>query len=106
LQSSRVVILTGESYDTLAYKNYTLSQGGLGIFEGNYMTDAHCSEYGREARLIRVLHETRDLPFIGTTKGISIDEDHALVVTGLYTGRPIGTVWPPFIHYKMLPSTF
>ena len=86
--------LTGEVYETMARKNYTISQDGLGTFEGNYMTDGHCSEYGREARLIRVLQETRDFPFIGTTKGISIDEDTALVVTGLYSGRPLGTVMP------------
>ena len=55
------------------------------------MIDAHCSEYGREGRLIRVLFDTKDLPGIGIAQGISIDEDHALVVTNLYN-RPLGTV--------------
>ena len=66
------------------------------------MTDAHCSEYGREGRLIRVLYDTKDLPGIGIAQGISIDEDHALVVTNLYN-RPLGSV---FQLYHSILSTY
>jgi len=72
--------------DNLAYD----PTGGIGLFSG-FMLDSHFSEMGREARLIKVLHETRDTPGTGTTKGIGVDENTALVVTDLYT-RPIGTV--------------
>ena len=97
------MILTGETYDSVTFKNYTLqTRGGLGTFPGPYMTDAHCSEYGREGRLIRVLYDTKDLPGIGIAQGISIDEDHALVVTNLYN-RPLGTVFQ-FTHHSILST--
>ncbi len=65
--------------------------GGLG-FLNNYVLDSHFSEKGRELRLIRTLLESRDLPTIGTPKGLGIDENTALVVTNLLT-HPIGKVF-------------
>jgi len=64
--------------------------GGIKIFN-DYVLDSHFSEMGREARLIKLLQETRDMPVTGTSKGIGVDEDTALAITDLYT-RPIGTV--------------
>jgi hypothetical protein len=55
------------------------------------MLDAQCSDQGREGRIIRMLQNYRDTPAIGTTRGLCIDGDHALVVTDLYN-QPIGTV--------------
>jgi len=78
----------------VTFKNYTLNtDGGLGTFEFPYMLDAHCSEYGREGRLVRIMFDTQTLPK-GVTMGIHVDEDHALVVSDLYglNGRPKGTV--------------
>ncbi len=40
--------------------------------------------------LCRVLQDSRDLD-IGTTRGVGLDEDMALVVTDLYT-QPTGVV--------------
>jgi cyanophycinase len=64
-------------------------QGGLGLISG-YVLDSRFSELGREGRLTKVLHETRNLP-TGSTKGIGIDENTALVVTNVFT-RPVGKV--------------
>jgi len=61
-------------------------------FPGPWVLDAHCSERGREGRMIRFLYDTQSLPDVGIPQGFSIDEDHALVVTNLYT-RPIATVY-------------
>ena len=72
--------------------------GGIKIFN-DYVLDSHFSEMGREARLIKLLQETRDMPITGTTKGIGVDENTALAITDLYT-RPIGTVILPTSHLQ------
>ena len=64
--------------------------GGLG-FLNNYVLDSHFSEKGRELRLIRTLLESRDLPGIGTPKGLGIDENTALVITNPLT-NPVAKV--------------
>jgi cyanophycinase len=64
-------------------------QGGLGLISG-YVLDSRFSELGREGRLTKVLHETRNLA-TGATKGIGIDENTALVVTNVFT-QPVGKV--------------
>lgn len=56
----------------------------------NYLLDTHFSQRGREARLIRLIQDTRIMS-IGTTRGFGVDEDTALVVTGL-PNRPVATV--------------
>lgn len=48
----------------------------------------------------RLLQDTRDIPNIGTTKGLGVDEDTALVITDLFT-RPVGTVWFGDLFLKM-----
>jgi cyanophycinase len=64
-------------------------QGGLGLISG-YVLDSRFSELGREGRLTKVLHETRNLT-TGATKGIGIDENTALVVTNVFI-QPVGKV--------------
>ncbi len=91
-QGGKITVLTGETYPSLVYKNYSInSNGGLGNFPGPYVLESHNSEMGREGRMIRILFDTKDLPGIGVPTGFGIDEDHALVVTDLYN-RPKGTV--------------
>lgn len=63
--------------------------GGLGLL-GDFVLDTHFSEMGREARLIKVVQETRNLA-TGTTRGIGVDEDTALFITDLYD-QPKGKV--------------
>ena len=99
------MIIDGETYDSLVngifeatcpqntYPAANLAyepRGGLGLFS-DYMLDVHFSQRGREARLVKVLQETRNVAGKGTTKGLAIDEDTALVVENLYN-RPVGTV--------------
>ncbi|KAK4019862.1 hypothetical protein OUZ56_001866 [Daphnia magna] len=100
--SNTVMITGGSSYDALIYGAFSggpnsnnpgdLSydeHGGLGFLAG-WVPDTHFSERGREARLIRLLQDTRYRD-IGTPLGFGLDEDMALVVTDLYT-RPVGKV--------------
>ncbi|XP_057371027.1 cyanophycinase-like [Daphnia carinata] len=100
--SDTVMITGGSSYDGLIYGAFSggpnsnnpgdLSydeHGGLGFLAG-WVPDTHFSERGREARLIRLLQDTRYRD-IGTPRGFGLDEDMALVITDLYT-RPVGTV--------------
>ncbi|XP_046650061.1 cyanophycinase-like [Daphnia pulicaria] len=100
--SDTVMITGGSSYDGLTYGAFSggykplrpdeLSYdeyGGLGFLAG-WLPDTHFSERGREARLIRVLQDSRDRD-IGTTRGFGLDEDMALLVLDLYT-RPVGKV--------------
>ena len=92
----------------MTFHNYTTKlAGGLCTFPSRFMLDAHCSEYGREGRLFRIMYDTKD-ETLGTTFGINVDEDHALVVTDLYTSNPKGTVriiYIPFIQYYMFITT-
>ncbi|XP_046650060.1 cyanophycinase-like [Daphnia pulicaria] len=100
--SNSVMITDGTSYDGLVYGAFSGGpnpdnpgslcydeHGGLGFLAG-WLPDTHFSERGREARLIRVLQDSRDRD-IGTTRGFGVDEDMALVVTDLYT-QPVGKV--------------
>lgn len=66
------------------------TKGGLGLLEG-YVIDSHLSEKGREIRLIRTVLETRNIPDIGVTKGLGVDENTAFFVSAPFT-RPIGKV--------------
>ena len=86
--------------DNLSYD----PDGGIKIFN-DYVLDPHFSEMGREARLIKLLQETRDMPITGTTKGIGVDENTALVVSDLYT-RPIGTVILTTSHFQEAAAYF
>ena len=97
LQGKTVAVLTGGTWAVLADPSAGTvnTAGGLGLFEAPYMLDAQCSDQGREGRLIRMLQNYRNTPTIGTTRGLCIDGDHALVVTDLCT-QPTGTV----ISYK------
>ena len=70
-------------------------RGGLGLISG-YVLDSRFSELGREGRLTKVLHETRNLA-TGSTKGIGIDENTALVVTNVFT-QPVGKVTNTLTH--------
>ena len=63
--------------------------GGLGLID-DFVLDTHFSEMGREGRLIKVVQETRDIA-TGTTRGLGVDEDTALFVTGL-DSQPKGKV--------------
>ena len=93
-QAAKVVLLNGETYPALT-TGYTFNPlGGLATFPLNspYQIESHCSEKGREGRLIRCLYDTQNIPITGVTKGLCIDENHALVVTDLYGKNPIGTV--------------
>ncbi len=65
--------------------------GGLQLFNG-FVLDAHFSDRGREGRLTRVIQQTRDEPGTGVAKGIAVDEETALIVTGIFTGRLKGEV--------------
>ena len=56
-----------------------------------YIVDTHFSERGREARLIRLLQDTRNVSALGSTRGFGLDEDMALVVTG-FPNNPVGKV--------------
>ena len=93
LQGKTVAVLTGGTWAVLADPSAGTVNiaGGLGLFEAPYMLDAQCSDQGREGRLIRMLQNYRNTPTIGTTRGLCIDGDHALVVTDLST-QPTGTV--------------
>ncbi|XP_057371028.1 cyanophycinase-like [Daphnia carinata] len=64
--------------------------GGLG-FLNNYVLDSHFSDQGREMRLIRTLLDSRDLPYIGTPKGLGVDENTALVISNPLS-KPVGKV--------------
>jgi cyanophycinase len=64
--------------------------GGLGFLK-NYVLDSHFSEQGREMRLIRTTLDSKDLPGIGTSKGLGVDENTALVVSNPLS-KPIGKV--------------
>jgi len=64
--------------------------GGLGFMQ-NYLLDTHFSQRGREARLIRLIQDTRMNSIGGTTRGFGVDEDTALVVTGI-PNQPVATV--------------
>jgi len=93
-QASKVVLLNGETYPALT-SGYTYNPlGGLATFPpaSPYQIESHCSEKGREGRLIRCLYDTQSIPNTGVTKGLCIDENHALVVTDLYGSNPLGTV--------------
>lgn len=76
---------TGKQFP-LAYSKY----GGLG-FLNNYVMDSHFSEKGREMRLIRTLLDSKDLPDIGTPKGLGVDENTALVISNPLS-KPVGQV--------------
>ena len=65
--------------------------GGLGFMPSSFLLDTHFSERGRESRLIRLLQDTRNMAGIGATRGFGVDEDTALVITGL-PNRPVATV--------------
>nr|CAH0110282.1 unnamed protein product [Daphnia galeata] len=64
--------------------------GGLGFLK-NYVLDSHLSDQGREMRLIRTLLDSKNLPNIGTAKGLGVDENTALVVSNPLS-KPIGKV--------------
>ncbi len=93
LQGSAVTILSdGESYNSLVSQKYSVNDnGGLGIFEFNYMLDAQCSSHGREGRIIRIMYDTQNLP-LGVTKGISVDDEQALLIYDIYGPKPTGIV--------------
>ena len=108
LQSSNVLIVSGDTYNGLVNGNVEAGlsnvhqlrvsygpQGGLGLISG-YVLDSRFSELGREGRLTKVLHETRNLA-TGSTKGIGIDENTALVVTNVFT-QPVGKVTNTLTH--------
>lgn len=77
--------LSGKRFP-LAYCKY----GGLG-FLNNYVLDSHFSDKGHEMRLIRTLLDSRDLPDIGTPKGLGVDENTALVISNPLS-KPVGKV--------------
>jgi len=103
VQGDSVVILGGDSMNALVLGTkfekslsgtrsplvYNKS-GGLGFLK-NYVLDSHLSDQGREMRLIRTLLDSKDLPNIGTEKGLGIDENTALVVSNPLS-QPIGKV--------------
>jgi cyanophycinase len=102
-QGDSVAILGGDSMNALVLgtkfeKSYSGSQsplvyrktGGLGFLK-NYVLDSHFSDQGREMRLIRTVLDSRDLSNIGTSKGLGVDENTALVVSNPLT-KPIGKV--------------
>ena len=108
LQSSNVLIVSGDTYnglvngvveaDLIDMHQFRVSygpRGGLGLISG-YVLDSRFSELGREGRLTKVLHETRNLA-TGSTKGIGIDENTALVVTNVFT-QPVGKVTNTLTH--------
>ena len=101
-QSNSAVIVSGTTWSALMMGSFAtdaadavdesnlmklkyIPRGGLGLFANGYVVDSRFSELGREGRLIRLLHDTRHLPVIGTTKGIGIDENVALVITDSFT---------------------
>lgn len=110
------MILGGDSMNALLMgtdlmKNFTgttspliFSQtGGLGFLNG-YVFDNNFSEKGREMRLIRTILETKNLPTIGTFKGIGVDENTALIVTNPTT-NPVGKVNNPILYSGARYST-
>ncbi|XP_046437429.1 cyanophycinase-like [Daphnia pulex] len=64
--------------------------GGLGFLK-HYVLDSHFSERGREMRLIRTTLDSKDLPVIGTSKGLGVDENTALLISNPLS-KPIGKV--------------
>merc|ERR1719500_302790 len=84
---SNIMITGGQNYNALAYgamasstpqDNLTYDPlGGLGFLNG-VVIDAHFSEKEREARLTRLVSDTRNLER-GAMKGVGLDEDTALV---------------------------
>jgi len=84
---SNIMITGGLNYNALVYgampsstpqDNLTYDPlGGLGFLDG-VIIDAHFSEKEREARLIKLVADTRGQDK-GATKGLGLDEDTALV---------------------------
>ncbi len=65
-------------------------RGGLGLLSG-YVLDSQISELGREGRLLRLTQIAKNVPFIGTSKGLGVGENTALVVANP-SSQPVGTV--------------
>jgi len=119
--SNRAMIIDGGTWSSLAegvfantgYSNKYPNNmaydpnGGLGLLD-DFVLDTHFSEMGREGRLIKVVQETRDIA-TGTTRGLGVDEDTALFVTGLDSqpkGKVVGTAGGVFyVDVKDLIST-
>ncbi|KAK2714599.1 hypothetical protein QYM36_008974 [Artemia franciscana] len=100
---STFMITSGRPYDSLVYGSYSGGpdpvypddltydeNGGLGLLNG-YIPDTHFSERGREARLIRLLQDTKNAVG-GVTKGFGVDEDTALVIYNVGSNEEIGEV--------------
>jgi len=87
---SNIMITGGENYNALAYgattsfpdfTNLTYDdRGGLGFLDG-VVIDAHFSEKEREARLTRLVSDTRGEDK-GAVRGLGLDENTALVCVG------------------------
>lgn len=71
--------------------------GGLGLIK-DYVLESHLSEKGRELRLIRTLLDTKMLPSIGTTKGLGVDENTALLIKNPFT-KPVGKVFKELKYF-------
>merc|ERR1711970_1449569 len=99
---SNIIIIGGQNYNALAYgatasstvqDNLTYDpQGGLGFLDG-VVIDAHFSEKELEARLTRLVADTRG-ETKGATRGLGLDEDTALVcLAGVCEVIGRGGVW-------------
>lgn len=103
-QTANYMIKSGVSYDALLYGSFPdhepdstrrdamvySSLGGLGFMKG-YVLDTHFSQRGREGRMIRMLSDTMSLAR-GSSNGIGVDENTALVVTQADTEQATGEV--------------
>ncbi|XP_072046608.1 cyanophycinase-like [Amphiura filiformis] len=102
-QSANVMINGGLSYEALRYgassggynPNYPddLSYdefGGIGMVSGMVL-DSHFSTRGREGRLIRLVADTMTGP-LGTSLGVGVDEDTALVIYNVGETSQLGEV--------------
>lgn len=100
VETAFVMITGGLSWDALRYGAHTADSnedhltydaaGGLPFFPFGIL-DTHFSNRGREGRLIRLTWDTRTLAR-GTTHAFGVDQNTALVVTGIGSADPVGEV--------------
>ncbi|KAL4236965.1 hypothetical protein ACF0H5_005349 [Mactra antiquata] len=103
-QTANYMVKSGVSYDSLSYGSFPDVEpdhtrrdaliygtlGGLGFMKG-YVLDSHFAQRGREGRMIRMLSDTKALAK-GTSYGIGVDENTAVVVTHADTNTSKGEV--------------